>query len=97
MLVDAEAVSAVTPNPSPSPSPLISKALGSSTETWLDVQPDYDLAQVRKRENEVGVKRRKTPLASRLKYRRPMQLFLVNPAAVCSGDLCRNKFAALEP
>jgi addiction module HigA family antidote len=35
----------------------LAKAFGSSAETWLGIQLDYDLAQVRRRENEVAVKR----------------------------------------
>jgi len=35
----------------------LAKAFGSSPETWLGMQTDYDLAQVRKRESEINVKR----------------------------------------
>jgi len=39
----------------------LAKAFGSSAETWLGIQLDYDLAQVRRRENEIHVRRvRKT-------------------------------------
>ncbi len=34
----------------------LSKAFGSSAETWLKMQLDYDLAQVRKREDKIQVK-----------------------------------------
>lgn len=33
----------------------LAKAFGSSPETWLGMQTDYDLAQVRKREGEIKV------------------------------------------
>jgi plasmid maintenance system antidote protein VapI len=36
---------------------LWAKAFGSSAETWLGIQLDYNLAQVRRRENEIAVKR----------------------------------------
>jgi antitoxin HigA-1 len=39
----------------------LAKAFGSSAETWAGIQLDYDLAQVRRRENEIGVKRVKRP------------------------------------
>src|SRR5438046_3163344 len=35
----------------------LSKAFGSSPETWLRLQVNYDLAQVRRREGEIRVKR----------------------------------------
>lgn len=35
----------------------LSKAFGSSPETWLGIQLDYDLAQVRRRESEIRVER----------------------------------------
>lgn len=35
----------------------LAKAFGSSAETWLGIQLDYDLAQVRRRENEISVRR----------------------------------------
>jgi addiction module HigA family antidote len=35
----------------------LAKAFGSSPETWLGMQTDYDLAQVRKREGEIKVPR----------------------------------------
>jgi addiction module HigA family antidote len=35
----------------------LAKAFGSSAETWLGIQLDYDLAQVRRREAEIAVKR----------------------------------------
>lgn len=39
----------------------LAKAFGSSAETWLGIQLDYDLAQVRHRENDIGVRRVKRP------------------------------------
>lgn len=39
----------------------LSKAFGGSAETWLGVQLDYDLAQARRREGEITVKRVKRP------------------------------------
>jgi addiction module HigA family antidote len=39
----------------------LAKAFGSSAETWLGIQLDYDLAQVRRREGEIIVKRVKRP------------------------------------
>lgn len=42
----------------------LAKAFGSSAETWLGVQLDYDLAQVRRREGEITVKRVKRPAHS---------------------------------
>lgn len=39
----------------------LAKAFGSSAETWLGIQLDYDLAQVRRREGEIAVKRIKRP------------------------------------
>ncbi len=35
----------------------LAKAFGSSAETWLGIQVDYDLAQVRRREKGVSVRR----------------------------------------
>ena len=35
----------------------LAKAFGSTAETWLGVQLDYDLAQVRRREGDIVVKR----------------------------------------
>jgi antitoxin HigA-1 len=35
----------------------LAKAFGSTAETWLGIQLDYDLAQVRRREGEIAVKR----------------------------------------
>ena len=35
----------------------LSKAFGSTPETWLGIQLDYDLAQARRREGEIDVKR----------------------------------------
>ena len=37
----------------------LSKAFGSTPEFWLRLQLNYDLAQVRRRESEIGVKRLK--------------------------------------
>jgi addiction module HigA family antidote len=47
----------------------LAKAFGSSPETWLGMQIDYDLAQVRRHEDEILVSRvtrpaRRQPLAS---------------------------------
>ena len=39
----------------------LARAFGSSAETWLGIQMDYDLAQVRRREKEIGVRRVKSP------------------------------------
>ncbi len=39
----------------------LSKAFGSSPETWLKMQLDYDLAQARKREVEIHVNRVQRP------------------------------------
>jgi addiction module HigA family antidote len=39
----------------------LAKAFGSSAETWLGIQLDYDLAQVRRREKEISVRRVKRP------------------------------------
>jgi len=39
----------------------LAKAFGSSAETWARIQLDYDLAQVRRRENEISVRRVKRP------------------------------------
>jgi len=35
----------------------LAKAFGSSAETWLGVQMDYDLAEVRRRDKQINVKR----------------------------------------
>ena len=35
----------------------LEKALGSTADTWLRMQMNYDLAQVRKRETSIKVKR----------------------------------------
>ena len=35
----------------------LAKAFGSSPETWLGIQMDYDLAQVLKQEHKIAVKR----------------------------------------
>jgi addiction module HigA family antidote len=35
----------------------LAKAFGSTAETWLGMQTDYDLAQVRKHEGNIKVKR----------------------------------------
>jgi addiction module HigA family antidote len=35
----------------------LAKAFGSSAETWLGVQMDYDLAQVRRRDKQINVQR----------------------------------------
>jgi addiction module HigA family antidote len=40
----------------------LAKAFGSSAETWLGIQLDYDLARVRRRENKIAVKRVKRPV-----------------------------------
>jgi antitoxin HigA-1 len=40
----------------------LAKAFGSSAETWLGIQLDYDLAQVRRRGSEIAVKRVKMPV-----------------------------------
>jgi antitoxin HigA-1 len=39
----------------------LAKAFGSTAETWAGIQLDYDLAQVRRRENEISVSRVKRP------------------------------------
>ena len=39
----------------------LAKAFGSTAETWASIQLDYDLAQVRRRENEISVSRVKRP------------------------------------
>jgi antitoxin HigA-1 len=39
----------------------LAKAFGSSAETWLGIQLDYDLAEVRRRESEIHVRRVKKP------------------------------------
>jgi len=38
----------------------LAKAFGSSAETWLGIQMDYDLAQVRRREKQISVRRVKS-------------------------------------
>ena len=40
----------------------LAKAFGSSAETWLGIQLDYDLAQVRSRNIEANVKRVRRPV-----------------------------------
>jgi antitoxin HigA-1 len=35
----------------------LAKAFGSSAETWLGIQLDYDLAQVRRRKTAISVRR----------------------------------------
>jgi addiction module HigA family antidote len=40
----------------------LAKAFGSSAETWLGIQLDYDLAQVRSRNIELKVRRVRRPL-----------------------------------
>lgn len=40
----------------------LAKAFGGSAETWLGMQTDYDLAQVRKREDEIKVRRVASPV-----------------------------------
>ena len=42
----------------------LSKAFGSSAETWLGMQLDYDLAQARLREGEIHVERVRQPRRS---------------------------------
>ncbi len=42
----------------------LSKAFGSSPETWLGMQLDYDLAQARLREGEIHVERVRQPRRS---------------------------------
>ena len=37
----------------------LAKAFGSTTETWLQMQLNYDLAQARKREKSIRVRRYK--------------------------------------
>ena len=39
----------------------LSKAFGNTAETWLLIQLAFDLAQARKRESKIKVKRRYTP------------------------------------
>lgn len=39
----------------------LSKAFGSSAETWLKMQLDYDLAQARQRQDRIQVKRVQRP------------------------------------
>ena len=40
----------------------LAKAFGSTPETWLGIQLDYDLAQARRRERELTIKRIRRPL-----------------------------------
>ena len=40
----------------------LAKAFGSTAETWLGIQVDYDLAQVRRHESEISVTRVRRPL-----------------------------------
>jgi len=40
----------------------LDKAFGGGAETWLGIQLDYDLAQIRKHESAIRVKRVKRPL-----------------------------------
>lgn len=40
----------------------LAKAFGGSAESWLGVQLDYDLAQVRRREGEIHVRRVRKPV-----------------------------------
>ena len=40
----------------------LSKAFGSSPETWLKMQLDYDLARARRHEDSIQVKRVQRPL-----------------------------------
>jgi addiction module HigA family antidote len=42
----------------------LSKAFGSSPETWLGMQTDYDLAQLRRRGAEIKVRRCTAPQAA---------------------------------
>jgi antitoxin HigA-1 len=42
----------------------LAKAFGGSAETWLGIQLDYDLAQVRRRESEIKVRRAKGPASA---------------------------------
>ena len=35
----------------------LAQAFGSSAETWLGIQLDYDLAQIRKSRSKIAVKR----------------------------------------
>ena len=39
----------------------LEKAFGGGAEAWLGVQLDYDLAQIRRREGKIAVKRVKRP------------------------------------
>ncbi len=39
----------------------LSKAFGSTPETWLSMQVAYDLAQARKHENKIKVRRQRVP------------------------------------
>lgn len=40
----------------------LSKAFGSSAETWLKLQLDYELAQVRERQDKIQARRMHAPL-----------------------------------
>ena len=40
----------------------LAKAFGGSAETWLGMQSDYDLAQVRKRKDEIKARRVASPV-----------------------------------
>jgi len=40
----------------------LSKAFGSTAETWLRMQLAYDLAQARRNENKIKVRRQEVPL-----------------------------------
>jgi antitoxin HigA-1 len=44
----------------------LSKAFGSSPETWLGMQLDYELAQVRRRAGQIRVRRVREPQRERL-------------------------------
>jgi addiction module HigA family antidote len=45
----------------------LSKAFGSSPETWLGMQLDYDLAQARQHEGEIRVERVQRPSVEQLR------------------------------
>jgi addiction module HigA family antidote len=45
----------------------LSKAFGSSPETWLGMQLDYDLAQARQHEGEIRVERVQRPPVEQLR------------------------------
>ena len=40
----------------------LEKAFGGGAEAWLGIQLDYDLAQIRRREGKIAVKRVKRPI-----------------------------------